>query len=251
MNPIFQGTYSSRIELKHWMRTDERLIATAEKLGARSPQWLEQPFEHRRLWEGWEPVLFSETHDTASGVMTDHVYEDTVRSYEFAKKIADDLIDESWDRLTDSVDTSGQGTPIVVFNTLSWPRSELVEVNLGFADSGVKGVAIADSNRKALAVQLISANRNPDGGLKEARIAFVARDIPDGLCGFSRDAAAGSNRGCGSSSRRRFAGERELSRDGRREHRCDQKHSRQGRRLGCAERSWERGRPAGRSRGPI
>jgi alpha-mannosidase len=177
MNPIFQGTYSSRIELKQWMRTDERLLTTAEKLGAVA-QWLGKPFEHRRLWEGWEPVLFSETHDTASGVMTDHVYEDTVRSYEFAKKIADDLIDESWDRLADSVDTSGQGTPIVVFNTLSWPRSELVEVNLGFADSGVKGVAIADSNRKALAVQLISANRNPDGGLKEARIAFVARDIP-------------------------------------------------------------------------
>ena len=34
LNPIFQGTYSSRIELKSWMRIDEQKILTAEKLGA-------------------------------------------------------------------------------------------------------------------------------------------------------------------------------------------------------------------------
>ena len=34
LNPIFQGTYSSRIELKTWMRTLEQKLVTAEKLGA-------------------------------------------------------------------------------------------------------------------------------------------------------------------------------------------------------------------------
>ena len=34
LNPIFQGTYSSRIELKSWMRIEEQKILTAEKLGA-------------------------------------------------------------------------------------------------------------------------------------------------------------------------------------------------------------------------
>ncbi len=32
-NPLFQGIYSSRIELKQWMRTAERLLTTAEKFG--------------------------------------------------------------------------------------------------------------------------------------------------------------------------------------------------------------------------
>jgi alpha-mannosidase len=177
MNPIFQGTYSSRIELKQWMRTDERLLTTAEKLGAIA-QWLGKPFEHRRIWEAWEPVLFSETHDTASGVMTDHVYEDTVRSYEFSRHVAEDLIQEGWDKLTESIDTSGAGTPIVVFNTLSWPRTEMVEVKLGFSDSGVRGVAIADSAGRGCDVQLVGANRNADGSIKEAKVAFVARDVP-------------------------------------------------------------------------
>jgi alpha-mannosidase len=177
MNPIFQGTYSSRIELKQWMRADERLLTTAEKLGAIA-QFLGKPFERHRIWEAWEPVLFSETHDTASGVMTDHVYEDTVRSYEFSRHLADDLINENWNRLTDSINTSGEGTPIVVFNSLSQPRIEMTQVTLGFTDPDVKGVKIVDSRGYVCPAQLISASRNPQGGIKEARVAFLACEVP-------------------------------------------------------------------------
>ena len=90
LNPIFQGTYSSRIELKDWMRTMERKLLTAEKLGAhRRAGWARPPIP-TAIWRAWEPVLFNETHDLASGVMTDHVYEDTIRSYEFASRRADE-----------------------------------------------------------------------------------------------------------------------------------------------------------------
>ena len=51
------------------------------------------------LWAAWEPVLFNQTHDLASGVMTDHVYEDTIRSYEFSKRRAEAIIDANWDVL--------------------------------------------------------------------------------------------------------------------------------------------------------
>ena len=39
LNPIFQGIYSSRIELKQWMRKMEGLLSSAEKLGALA-RWL-------------------------------------------------------------------------------------------------------------------------------------------------------------------------------------------------------------------
>ncbi len=41
-NPIFQGIYSSRIELKAWMRLMERQLLTAEKLSALAA-WLGSP----------------------------------------------------------------------------------------------------------------------------------------------------------------------------------------------------------------
>jgi alpha-mannosidase len=87
LNPIFQGIYSSRIELKAWMRLMEERLLIAEKLSA-LPGSNADP---DGLWAAWEPVLFNQTHDLASGVMTDHVYEDTIRSYEFARRRAEAL----------------------------------------------------------------------------------------------------------------------------------------------------------------
>ena len=34
-------------------------------------QWLGLPVHTKALWRAWEPVLFNQTHDLASGVMTD------------------------------------------------------------------------------------------------------------------------------------------------------------------------------------
>ena len=84
LNPIFQGTYSSRIELKQWTRELERLLTTAEELGALC-NWLGVPTDDQAVWRAWEPVLFNQAHDLASGVMTDRVYEDTIRGFEFSK----------------------------------------------------------------------------------------------------------------------------------------------------------------------
>ncbi|HMC27924.1 MAG TPA: hypothetical protein VKM56_09050, partial [Verrucomicrobiae bacterium] len=66
-NPIFQGIYSSRIELKQRMREIERLLTTAEKLGFLA-NLLGQPTDDQITWRAWEPALFNVTHDLASGV---------------------------------------------------------------------------------------------------------------------------------------------------------------------------------------
>jgi alpha-mannosidase len=177
LNPIFQGTYSSRIELKAWMRLMERQLLTAEKLSALAA-WLGSPADAGGIWAGWEPVLFNQTHDLASGVMTDHVYEDTIRSYEFAKRRAEALIDAKWDVLTAKIDTSGPGAPAVVFNTLGWPRSDVAEINAGFGEKGVQGVVLTGPDGQTVPTQVLESTRYADGGLKTARVAFIARDVP-------------------------------------------------------------------------
>ena len=65
LNPIFQGIYSSRIELKAWMRIMERQLLTAEKLSALAA-WLGSPADLDGIWAGWEPVLFNQ--DARPGV---------------------------------------------------------------------------------------------------------------------------------------------------------------------------------------
>lgn len=177
LNPIFQGTYSSRIELKGWMRLMEERLLTAEKLGVLSGLVGSEP-DPGDTWRAWEPVIFNQTHDLASGVMTDHVYDDTIRSYEFARRLADEAIERRWNALVSAIDTSGAGTPIVAFNTLGWTRSDIAEVDVGFVQGGISGVTLTDDSGQAVPVQLLGASRYADGGLRTARIAFIARDLP-------------------------------------------------------------------------
>ena len=116
-NPLFQGIYSSRIELKQWMRLMDRLLLTGEQLSALA-WWLGAARDDAAMWRAWEPVLFNEAHDLASGVMTDHVYEDVKRGYDFSARLGEEIIESSWKRVVAHVDTRGEGLPVVVFNPL-------------------------------------------------------------------------------------------------------------------------------------
>src|SRR5205807_2241259 len=172
LNPIFQGTYSSRIELKQWMRNMERQLTTAEKLDALA-RWLGSAGDDQALWQAWEPVLFNETHDLASGVMTDHVYEDTVRSYQFSERLASEVTQNKWNAIADKIDTRGEGVPVVVFNTLGWPRTDVAEVNVGFTDPGMAGVTVTDAAGQVVPVQLLESARYKDGSLRTVQLAFL------------------------------------------------------------------------------
>lgn len=177
LNPVFQGVYSSRIEVKQWTRELERLLTTAEKL-ATVADWLGVSVDREGLARAWEPVLFNQTHDQASGVMVDKVYTDAIRGYEFSERLGQEMLGTWWDGFTSKIDTTGDGLPVVVFNSLSWPRTDLAEVGVDFAEAGVTDLGLVDSSGQAVPVQILGPERNADGFLKRAKIAFVARDVP-------------------------------------------------------------------------
>jgi alpha-mannosidase len=110
--------------------------------------------------------------------MTDHVYADTVRSYEFSDRLADEQIGAGWDTLATKIDTRGPGTPIVVHNPLGWTRTDIATADVGLTEGGVKAVGLVDNAGAEVPAQLERESRYEDGGLKTARIAFVARDVP-------------------------------------------------------------------------
>jgi alpha-mannosidase len=176
-NPLFQGVYSSRIELKERMRETERLLTTAEKFGALA-NWLGGKVDEQMIWRAWEPALFNVTHDQASGVMMDHVYEDAVRGYDFSKRLADEMIATRQDTFLAHIDSRGDGVPIAVFNTLGWPRTDVAEADVGFAQGGVNGFELRDASGQVTPSQLLEADRFEDGGLRRIKFAFVAREIP-------------------------------------------------------------------------
>jgi alpha-mannosidase len=176
-NPLFQGIYSSRIELKQRMRETERLLTTAEKFGALA-NWLGAHLDEAMIWRAWEPALFNVTHDLTSGVMTDHVYEDTIRSYDFTERLGKEMVQNRLGAILGRIDTRGGGVPLVVFNTLGWLRTDLAQGDVGFAQEGVQGFDVLDAAGIMVPAQLIEAEHFDDGGLRRIKFVFIARDVP-------------------------------------------------------------------------
>ena len=176
-NPIYQGIYSSRIELKQRMREAERLLTTAEKFGALS-NLLGAPIDNKMTWRAWEPALFNVTHDLASGVMTNYVYDDTLRSYDFSDRLSNEMIEDRLRNVLARVNTTGEGMPLVVFNTLGWRRTDAAQAEIGFAEGGIKGFDLIDASGKAVPTQILSKNLYADGFLRQVKFMFVAHDIP-------------------------------------------------------------------------
>jgi alpha-mannosidase len=177
LNPVFQGIYSTRIEVKQAMRNSERLLTTAEKLSVLAGA-AGAPADREMIERAWEPVLFNQAHDLSSGVMVDKVYDDSMQRYHHAQMLGQQMIDAKLDSIAEHIDTSGPGLPVTVFNTLAWPRTDVAEADVAFTSSGVQRLALTDAERKPVPVQLLNVLRNDDGGIRQARIAFIARDVP-------------------------------------------------------------------------
>lgn len=177
LNPIFQGIYSSRIELKQWLRELENRLTTAEKLGALLGS-LGVETDRDLLWQAWEPLLFHQAHDLMSGVMTDHVYADAVRSFDFSRRIAQEEVRTRLQRLVSRIDTRGEGIPLVVFNALGWPRTDLAIADVGFTAGEAESLQLVGPDGQPVPVQILESRQTSSGALLCARIAFIARDVP-------------------------------------------------------------------------
>lgn len=140
LNPVFQGVYSSRIDVKQANRELELLLGNAEKTSvlAGVNNW-------REIEAAWEPVLFSQAHDLAAGVMVDKVYEDAMRGFALARARGGELLRANLDAFGARIDTSGVGIPVVAFNLLGWPRTDIVEVEVGLSARGVRGFELRDA----------------------------------------------------------------------------------------------------------
>ncbi len=177
LNPVFQGIYSSRIELKQWVRRLEDSLSNAEKLTALAgavglaSTWVDS-------FRAWEPVLFNQAHDLMSGTMVDKVYNETIRGYQSSQDFGDEQIDAELNAIAARMDTRVDGFPIVVFNTLGWARSDLAEIEVGSIGPNVHGLRLRDSSGTDVPLQFLDTLRYDDGSLKDAKVAFIARDVP-------------------------------------------------------------------------
>ncbi len=129
-NPVFTGCYESREKIKKKCRETQTEIVRTEKFATIS-HFLGKEYPAEKLESAWKYILKNDSHDTICGTETDKLYRDvSMKRYEFAENLISEVLEESLDFLLEEIDTSGEGEPFVVFNSLNWEREDIVSINL-------------------------------------------------------------------------------------------------------------------------
>jgi alpha-mannosidase len=121
----FDGCYTTHGDIKRYNRLCERLLLDAERFAALSGK-----YPRDDLRKAWLNMLFNQFHDILDGSGAPEGYVLPVKLAEEALRIADDVLKGSVRALAERVKFSQNGIPIVVFNSLSWDRTDLVKIKV-------------------------------------------------------------------------------------------------------------------------
>jgi alpha-mannosidase len=130
LNFVFDGCWTSQAMTKKYNRHLEALLPTAEMF-AFFAQRFGIPYPQHLLETAWQQVLFNQFHDIMDGSGIAEVYNDSKIFYDKADSIGNAVLDQSLAQIIANVNTTPlkkELTPVVIFNSLNWSRSEPVEV---------------------------------------------------------------------------------------------------------------------------
>jgi alpha-mannosidase len=119
-----RGTLTSQARTKRGNRKSELALREAELWLAAAGMLQGLPTPRAELDEAWRRVLLNQFHDIIPGSSIHRVYEEAEASYEAAIAAAEKLTASAQSALV-----AGEG--LTVFNSLSWPRTALVELPEG------------------------------------------------------------------------------------------------------------------------
>lgn len=165
LNFVFRGCYTSHSDIKKMNRTMENLLPTAETFSS-----LAVPFGFKypakEFVEAWRNTCFNQFHDILDGTAIHGSYDYSKKLFDKAYSIGDAALKGALKTLADKVNTTGAGMPIIVFNPLSWQRTESISLPLPKNLVG-REISVWDAKNHEMTSQIING-----------QLVFTAKDVP-------------------------------------------------------------------------
>ena len=188
MNPVYTGKDVTYIDTKQAQREAEIAVLDGERLATAA--WLAGAgYPAASLDKAWRLLVFGAHHDAITGTESDQVYLDLLAGWREAFERGDRAREDAARYLAGLADTAavpaGQASAwpagtgaVVVFNTLSWPRSGLATIALDLAEPGAGSIRLSDDAGGDVGYLAEGLRRHPDGTLAAVTLTFLAADIP-------------------------------------------------------------------------
>ena len=123
------GSYTSRTMLKLWNRRNELLADAAEKTSSLA-QWLGlQEYPQATISDAWIRNIWQAHHDGITGTSIPNAYYFSMNDYVLANKTFANTVQTAMGNTIKAMDTQVEGTPVVVYNPLSFERTDIVEAH--------------------------------------------------------------------------------------------------------------------------
>lgn len=167
MNPIYTGKDVSYIDIKQAQRAAEDALVDAEKFATLAGLLAGARYPEAAFDKAWRQLAFGAHHDGITGSFSDQVYLDLLTGWREAHELSVTARDNALDVLTSLMDTRGPrpgDRPVVVFNALSWARTDVVRVNV---EPDAPPLVAVDETGQALPTVT-----------GDSTLTFVARDVP-------------------------------------------------------------------------
>ncbi|MGA7162004.1 MAG: glycoside hydrolase family 38 C-terminal domain-containing protein, partial [Bacteroidota bacterium] len=166
-----RGTYTTQANMKEFNRKNEVLLTNAEKFSTLAMMY-GKAYDQDLLNGAWKDVLFNQFHDILPGSGIRENYIDATEKHRDAEKRGSFVLKKSLETMASNINTSKitKGTPVIVFNALSWERTDVATVELPEGDTSQ--YAIFETTGKEIPSQIVN------NGVLERELLFVAQKIP-------------------------------------------------------------------------
>ena len=124
------GCYTSQAAMKRWNRKNEQLAAAAERASV-AADWLGGAvYPKEKLTEAWVRFLWHNFHDDLTGTSTPLAYPFSWNDELISQNAFAAVLGDAAGAVARALDTRAEGTPLVVFNPLSFEREDVVEATV-------------------------------------------------------------------------------------------------------------------------
>ncbi len=160
-------------------RKASKLLPAAEKFltVASIVDGEKMPYPYQELDAGWEAKIYPDHgwggHD---GDITDNLFKESLVESQF---IGEKLLDKATNFIAQRVKTEEKkGIPVVLFNSLSWERTDPVTASFDWKKGKAQGLSVYTADKKEVPFQYTNLVKHDDGSIKHAEIVFIAENIP-------------------------------------------------------------------------
>jgi alpha-mannosidase len=182
-----RGVFTTQAETKRRIRRSEENVLNAEKFASLALLY-GRPYPQEVMTQTWKNLLFDHFHDIMPGSGIAVNYLDAKRNLENVDRAANDVTFASLQEIAAHVNTEGEGVPVLLFNSLSWPRTEVSEVEVQLT-APARQIDVVDSSGKPAEAQLLSL----DAETLRARFLLLSNTPSLGYqTYFARGAASGA-----------------------------------------------------------